>query len=296
MPLRKQRKVSTEAIIALCLHWLLTVVFAAAFVLVVVMLFKPLKLPGNPGWPELLLLASGVACTITALARRLPLQNVLLAVFIIAVLGGAVHALGAITGIPFGPFEFGESIGPQVFKTLPWAVPLIWVLAILNSRGVARLILRPWRKISAYGFWLIGVTAALTLLFDFALEPFASRVKHYWLWTPTKFPVTWQGRRWSNFLGWAAVSVLILGVHHARPDQQTAGQEKHARFSSVRHLAGRDFAVRQPVARSTGFGPPPWRMEFWRAIVTRVCHSRRDLVITTAFPAFSEIPSPPRVW
>ena len=212
MPLRKQRKTSTEAVIALCLHWLLTVVFAAAFVLVVVMLFKPLKLPGNPGWPEGLLLASGVACTITALAQRLPLQNVLLSVFLIAVLGGAVDALGAITGIPFGPFEFGESIGPLVFKTLPWAVPLIWVLAILNARGVARLVLRPWRKINAYGVWIIGVTAALTLLFDFALEPFASRVKHYWLWTPTKFPVTWQGAPVSNFLAWAAVSVLLSVV------------------------------------------------------------------------------------
>ena len=123
MPPQKRRAPSSEAQITLFLHWLLTLLFAAAFVLVVVMLFKPLKLPGNPGWPELLLLVSGVACTITALAQRLPLQNVLLAVFIIAVIGGAVHALGAITGIPFGPFTFGESIGPEMFKTLPWAVP-----------------------------------------------------------------------------------------------------------------------------------------------------------------------------
>ena len=212
MPPKKRRATSSDEVITLWLHWLLTVVFAAAFVLVVVMLFKPLKLPGDPGWPELLLLTSGEACTITALARRLPLQNVLLAVFIIAVIGGAVHTLGAITEIPFGPFEFGESIGPQVFKTLPWAVPLIWVLAVLNSRGVARLILRPWRKTGAYGFWLMGVTAALTLLFDFALEPFAARVKHYWLWTPTKFPVTWQGVPVSTFLAWAAVSVLLAVV------------------------------------------------------------------------------------
>lgn len=197
---------------AVWLHWLLTLLLAATFGLVLWMLFKPLKLPGDAGWPEALLLASGVACTITALARRLPLQNVLLAVFVIFLIGGAVHTLGAMTGIPFGPFEFGESIGPQVFNTLPWAVPLIWVLAVLNSRGVARLILRPWRKIDAYGYWLTGLTAGLTLLFDFALEPFASRVKHYWLWTPTKFPVTWQGVPVSNFLGWAAVSLLIAVV------------------------------------------------------------------------------------
>ena len=212
MPPKKRRVTSSDEVITLWLHWLLTVVFAATFVLVVMMLFKPLNLPGHPGWPELLLLASGVACTITALARRLPLQNVLLAVFIIAVLGGAAHALGAITEIPFGPFTFGESIGPQVFKTLPWVVPLIWVLAVLNSRGVARLILRPWRKVSGYGFWLIGMTTALTLLFDFALEPFAARVKHYWFWTPTKFPVTWQRVPVSNFLGWAAVSALLAVV------------------------------------------------------------------------------------
>lgn len=212
MPLRKQRKVSNEAIIALCLHWFLTVVFLVAFVLVAVMLFKPLKLPGAAGWPEAVLLVSGVACTITSVTRRLPLQNVLLAVFIIAVLGGAVHALGVTTGIPFGPFEFGDSIGAPLFKTLPWTLPLIWVLAVLNSRGVARLILRPWRKVSGYGFWLIGLTAALTLLFDFALEPFAARVEHYWIWIPTKFPLAWDGVPVSNFLGWAAMSVLIALV------------------------------------------------------------------------------------
>jgi uncharacterized membrane protein len=212
MPPKIRRASSSEAKTTIWLHWLLTVVFAAAFVLVVVMLFKPLKLPGNAVWPEAVLLLSGVACTITALARRLPLQNVLLAVFVIAVLGGAIYVLGAITGIPFGPFTFGESIGPQVFKTLPWAVPLIWVLAVLNSRGVARLILRPWRKINAYGFWLMGVTAALTLLFDFAFEPFASRIKYYWLWTPTKFPVTWQGVPLSDFLAWATVAVLLAVV------------------------------------------------------------------------------------
>ncbi|MGB7767603.1 MAG: carotenoid biosynthesis protein [Verrucomicrobiia bacterium] len=212
MPLKKQRKSSPEAKTALWLHWLLTILFTAAFVLVVVMLFKPLKLPGDSSWPEALLLLSGVACTLTALTRRLPLQNVLLAVFIIAVMSGAVYALNAKTDIPFGPFRFVGGMGAEIFETLPWAVPLIWVVAILNSRGVARLILRPWRKIDAYGYWLTGLTAGLTLLFDFAFEPFASRVKHYWLWTPTKLPVTWQGAPLSDFLGWAALAALIAVV------------------------------------------------------------------------------------
>ena len=169
-----------------------------------------LALPGRPGWLEALLLLLAAAATLAALARQLPVQNVLLAAAVIAIMGGAAHALGVKLGIPFGPFLFGVDAGPQLFKTLPWSVPLIWVVVILNSRGVARLILRPWRKVRTYGFWLIGVTAVLALLFDLAFDPFATRVEHYWLWLQTRFPSTWQGTPAVNFVSWTAVSLLIL--------------------------------------------------------------------------------------
>jgi uncharacterized membrane protein len=191
-------------------HWLFTALLAAAFALVLAVNGLTLDLPGKTGWPEALLLLLAMTGTIIALAQQLPLQNVLLATFVIALMGGAVHTLGVMMGIPFGPFLFGAEAGPQLFKTLPWAMPLIWVVAILNSRGVARLILRPWRKVRSYGFWLIGLTALLTVWFALALDPFAARVKHYWLWLPTKFPVTWQGAPLVNFFGWAVVPLLIL--------------------------------------------------------------------------------------
>jgi len=192
------------------IHRLLVVLLAAAFGLVLAVDNLALTLPGPAGWPAALLLLLAVAGTIAALARHLPLQNVLLAALIIALLGAAAHTLGAISGIPFGPFLFGAEAGPQLFKTLPWPVPLLWVLILLNSRGVARLILRPWRKVRNYGFWLIGLTALLALLFDLAFDPFAVREKHYWIWLPTRFPVTWQGAPLMNFFSWAAVSLLIL--------------------------------------------------------------------------------------
>ena len=191
-------------------HWLLIALLAATFAVVLATNSRILNPPGKPGWPEALLLLLATAGTITALSRQLPAQNVLLAAFIIALLGGAVHALGVTMGIPFGPFLFGAEAGPQLFTTLPWSMPLVWIVVILNSRGVARLILRPWRKVRNYGFWLIGLTALLAMLFDLALDPFASRAKHYWLWLPTKFPATWQGAPLVNFFSWGAVSLLIL--------------------------------------------------------------------------------------
>jgi uncharacterized membrane protein len=156
-------------------------------------------------------LALAAATSVAILARTLPLQSVLFAAFITALIGGAAHGLSARTGLPFGPLSFGESSGPQLFNCVPWTVPLLWVVVIFNSRGVARLGLRPWRKVKNYGFLLMGLTATLALVFDFALEPFA-RVKHLWLWQPTKIFITWFGASPLSFLGWIFVAGLILAV------------------------------------------------------------------------------------
>ena len=190
--------------IATWLYWLLNFLLAAAFALALAKLFVPM----NSGWPEALLVLTATVGTLAALARQLPLQNVLLVAFIIVIFTGAALAVGALTGIPFGPFTFSTKAGPELFKTLPWIMPLFWLVVILNSRGTARLILRPWRKTKSYGFWVMGLAAILTVLFDFALEPFASR--HYWFWMPTKFPFAWYGTPLVDFPAWALLTLLTL--------------------------------------------------------------------------------------
>jgi uncharacterized membrane protein len=156
-----------------------------------------------------LLLGFAVAASLSAQARRLPLQSVLFAAFITALIGAAADGLSAETGLPRGPLSFGEAGGAQLFHFVPWATGLIWIVAVFNSRGVARLILRPWRTVKNYGFWVIGLTAALSLVFDLALEPFA-RVKHLWLWQATKIPVNWHGASPLSFVGWTFVTLIIL--------------------------------------------------------------------------------------
>jgi len=160
--------------------------------------------------PAIITLAAVV--TVAALHRQLPLQNVLLAALIAALIGGLAHGMSAArdVAIPFGPIFFDPAGGAKIFNTIPWTVPLLWIVAIFNARGVARLILRPWRKVKNYGYWLIGLTAALVVAFDFALEPFAWHVKHFWRWLPTKIAVTWQGTALLDFFGWAFVALLIL--------------------------------------------------------------------------------------
>lgn len=70
----------------------------------------------------------------------------------------------------------------------------------------------PVAKNKTYGYKVIGLTAVLVLLFDVAFDPFASRVKHCWVWLPSALKLTWQGAPLVNFVTWAAVTLLILLV------------------------------------------------------------------------------------
>jgi uncharacterized membrane protein len=188
-------------------HWILTGALAIVFV-------AQFALPEYYLILDAVLLVLAVAVSITTLNRQIPMQNVLLGVSLAALIGGVAHGLSAFRGlaIPFGPIFFHETCGAEIFGLVPWTIPLLWVVALFSSRGTARLILRPWRKLKSYGYWLIGLTAVLIMAFDFALEPFATtRANDFWTWPPTKFPVTWYGASPLNFLGWVFVALLILG-------------------------------------------------------------------------------------
>jgi uncharacterized membrane protein len=191
-------------------HWSLFGLFAVQFLLVWLGIWTGRPSFADRGWPVGLLLALTAATTFTALTRRLPGQNVALAAVIIALISSAAHTLDGFTAIPFGPCIYTERIGAEIFHPLPLAIPFLWIIAIFNARGVGRLMLRPWRKTRNYGFWLMGITTLLVVLFDVGLEPFASLAKRYWLWGPTRAGLYWCTTPWINFVGWAVVSIVIL--------------------------------------------------------------------------------------
>lgn len=161
-------------------------------------------------WLEGVLLCVAVAAVVTSVSRTLPFQNVLWGAIVIGTIGGAAHAISVLSSIPFGAFVFTEAAGPRIFGILPWTIPLMWILFIYTSRGMARLILRPWRKTRVYGFWLMGITAMLSLILDLGMDPFASRINHFWIWEPTRFPYNWQGAPFTSFVGWLIAALMTM--------------------------------------------------------------------------------------
>jgi uncharacterized membrane protein len=168
-----------------------------------------IELPPEAGWIEASLLLTATFTTLIALGRRLPLQNVLTAGLLLGGLGSVIIAVTALSGVPFGPVVYGDALGERMFGVVPWAMPLIWIVLVMNGRGVARLIMRPWRRTNFYGYWVIALTCLLAVVFELGFEPFAVKVKGYWLWRLGPSVLTWQTAPWVNFLGWF-VSVLGL--------------------------------------------------------------------------------------
>ncbi|MBU6401486.1 MAG: carotenoid biosynthesis protein [Verrucomicrobia bacterium] len=163
------------------------------------------------GWAVALFLVLACATTLVSLARRLPLQNVLAAAGVIAAVAGVIELVSVFTDIPFGPRVYTGKLGSRLFHELPWPMPLLWVVVVINGRGIARLILRPWRKTTFYGFWVIGLTCLLAVGFDLSLEPFATQSQRFWLWHAPKSVPAWGSAPWVNFLAWFVTALAALG-------------------------------------------------------------------------------------
>jgi len=165
----------------------------------------------HPRILQALVLVLALITTLLALARTLPWQNVLAAAALIALASAIIQTIGLKTGIPFGHYFYARDFGPRLARLLPWPIPCLWIVAVINSRGVARLILRPWRDRPDRGLRSIALTSLLTVLFDAGLEPFAVRANYFWTWRASRIKI-WYGVPWTNFAGWMLTAFLILVI------------------------------------------------------------------------------------
>ncbi|MEO5803311.1 MAG: hypothetical protein ABIR24_07250 [Verrucomicrobiota bacterium] len=110
--------------------------------------------------------------TLLVLNQRLPLQNIIALAIILALFSGATLLGASALKVLVLPPVVNEK-----FLHLPaWAAPLLWTVALVNARGIAKLFLHTMRKKSNYGIALITlsalVVASLNLRADSAWQTF----------------------------------------------------------------------------------------------------------------------------
>jgi uncharacterized membrane protein len=107
--------------------------------------------------------------------------------------GLLLEITGVATGVVFGDYHYGETLGPKIFNT-PVIIGGNWLFLVYCSLVVAGRFVEPlyFRSI---------VAAAMMVVYDFALEPAATRLD-MWHWSGGAVPL-------QNYLAWFLIAVVL---------------------------------------------------------------------------------------
>lgn len=135
-----------------------------------------------------------ITAALTFVFHRHLTTKFLLTCLVIFTLGFVVEWLGVETGLIFGEYEYGKTLGIKL-ADIPLLIGLNWLVLIY---GVCNFLNLFTLKTPVY----ILSGAALMVLLDFFMEPFAIRFD-LWLWKQNAVPL-------QNYLGWFVVSLLMI--------------------------------------------------------------------------------------
>ncbi len=110
-----------------------------------------------------------------------------------------LEILGVKTGAVFGAYEYGATLGLQ-FMGVPLLIGINWTLIILGSITLVE-------KLSSRTWVVMVLTSAVTVIFDFIMEP-AAIALDYWAWEGGPIPL-------QNYIAWGVISFVFAGLFRA---------------------------------------------------------------------------------
>lgn len=107
--------------------------------------------------------------------------------------GFIVEIAGVNTGLIFGSYEYGPTLGPQLFHT-PLIIGVNWLMLVYASLVITS-------RFFEQRYFRVLVAAVLMVVYDFALEPAAIDLD-MWDWGG---PVPMQ-----NYIAWLVISFVLI--------------------------------------------------------------------------------------
>ncbi len=126
------------------------------------------------------------------------------ALLVVGTAGFTIEAVGTNSGLIFGEYSYGKSLGIKVFET-PLAMIVNWMLTVYLTVIFVGKRVKP--------LWLFAMLASLLMVgYDIVLEPVAIRLD-MWSWNVGVPPL-------QNYIGWFVVSLPLVVflrpfTHHA---------------------------------------------------------------------------------
>ena len=131
---------------------------------------------------------------------RIGIQKARITAAIILASSALLETVGTLSGIPFGSYQYTDAFGPRMGGVLPLAIPLAWFAVVA---GANLSLSQYWRGGSRAPIAI--ATGAVTMLFDFLMEPFAYAIRGYWHWAGNVVPP-------QNFFSWFIFSSLLAWI------------------------------------------------------------------------------------
>ena len=115
---------------------------------------------------------------------------------ILFALGFLVEVIGVSTGVLFGEYTYGATLGYKLFET-PLMIGVNWILLSLASFGISSFFLKKQLPI-------ILLSSLLMVLMDVLIEPIAISLD-FWTWALGDIPL-------QNYVMWFFVSLIMNAI------------------------------------------------------------------------------------
>lgn len=141
-----------------------------------------------------------------ALWRYVGPRRAVVSLCALGLFGFAVEMLGSVTGFPYGPFFYGDSLGPKLAGHVPYVLPVSYVPLVIGAVAACAPPRLP-ASLSRAAVWIVASTLVLTLL-DGVLDPGATMLG-FWVWPGGGL---YYGVPLSNYAGWLMSGVIACGL------------------------------------------------------------------------------------
>jgi len=135
-----------------------------------------------------------------ALFRYLGPRRAILSLLALSIFGYAIEALGVTTGFPYGPFYYGDALGPRLAGIVPYLLPLSYAPLVVGAVAAAwGARLRPLHILYA---------TLLLVWVDAVIDPGAASLG-FWVWPEGG---AYHGVPLSNYAGWLLSGSLATAL------------------------------------------------------------------------------------
>lgn len=121
-------------------------------------------------------------------------KKTLIAFSLVYILGFVIESFGVNTGLIFGEYKYGKTLGPQLFET-PVIIGMNWLFLVYVSLSLTE-------KLKSAQLFSLLIPPVLMVIYDLVLEQVAPGLG-MWFWKENTIPI-------QNYISWFVISFLFV--------------------------------------------------------------------------------------